>query len=445
MKLIQMKLKLSEQTKSIPFQMSDLDQVLNNLKSGKSRDPLGISRDVFKPSNIGTDLKESLLQLCNKIKEEGVIPDFMCRATITTIPKKGPRTELKNERGIFLVNSVRGILMRMLFNSESNMIDSNMSDSNIGGRKNKSCIYHIWVLNSIIHDQLNAKYGSTVLLQQYDYHQMFDSMNLKEACSDLFDIGLKNDKLKLLYNANKKVKIQVKTPSGLTQETDMNEIVMQGDTWASTMASVQCDAFGKELLEEDVSYLYKYKGSVPVGILGQIDDLIGVTEPGFKAHQMNTYLNVKTANKNLGFGPDKCKTMLVGSTRKKFDFLQTKLEVDTWSTTHDKEGHIIDTYIGKTEMENVDYITYLGVLISCDGKNTQNINHKRNMSFGTHKQIMNMVNQIGKYTMECGFIYLNSILRGSILYGAEAMINMTENDFRQIEQIEEEQMRLFSL
>ena len=78
-------------------------------------------------------------------------------------------------------------------------------------------------------------------------------------------------------------------------------------------------------------------------------------------------------------------------------------------------------------MENVNNITYLGVSIPCDGtKNTQNINHKRNKSFGTHKQIINMINRIGKYTMECGFIYLNSILRGSKLYGAEAMIDMTE-------------------
>ena len=53
-----------------------------------------------------------------------------------------------------------------------------------------------------------------------------------------------------------------------------------------------------------------------------------------------------------------------------------------------------------------------------------------------------MFSEIGKYTMECGLIYLNSILRGSILYGAEALINLTEKDFREIDQIEEEQMRL---
>ena len=250
---------IAKNTVSKPFSMEDLEKVLKNLKSGKSRDPTGISREIFSLSNIGNNLKESLLTLCNKIKEQGVIPEFMRETTITTIPKKGPRTELKNERGIFLVNSVRGILMRLLFTSENYMIDSNMSDSNIGGRQNKSCINHIWVINSIIHDQIKSKNALPVMFQQYDYRQMFDSMNLSEACSDLFDIGLKSDKLQLLYNANKQVKLKVKTPSGLTGETSMNEIVMQGDTWASTMASVQCDAFGKNLLVEDASYLYKYK------------------------------------------------------------------------------------------------------------------------------------------------------------------------------------------
>ena len=137
---------------------------------------------------------------------------------------------------------------------------------------------------------------------------------------------------------------------------------MQGDTWASTMASVQCDNFGKELLEKNVPYLYKYKGCVPIGILGQIDDLIAITDPGYKAHQMNQFINVKTANKNLQFGPDKCKTMLVGSKKNKFDFLHTKLSVNTWSTTHNEEGQLIETYQGKSEMEEVNNIKYLGVL-----------------------------------------------------------------------------------
>ena len=134
---------------------------------------------------------------------------------------------------------------------------------------------------------------------------------------------------------------------------------------------------------------------------------------------------------------------MIGSTRsRKYNLLHTQLKVDTWKVTYDKKENMIEELTEKTIMEDVNEILYLGVIISCDGKNTKNINYKRNKSIGTHKQITNMVKGCGKYTIECGFIYPNSILRGSILYGAESMLNIKEDDYRKIEQIEEQQMRL---
>ena len=65
------------------------------------------------------------------------------------------------------------------------------------------------------------------------------------------------------------------------------------------MASNQVDKFGKILLEESPDYIYKYKGHVPVGILGMIDDVVGVSESGIKAKQLNAYINVKSAEKKL--------------------------------------------------------------------------------------------------------------------------------------------------
>ena len=128
--------------------------------------------------------------------------------------------------------------------------------------------------------------------------------------------------------------------------------------------------------------------------------------------------------------------------KKKYNFLHTNLQFDTWKSTHNQQGNLIDTFVGNTDMEDVKEIMYLGVAISCDGANEKNIIHKINKSFGTKKQITNMVSVLGKYTIECGFIYLNSLLRGSILYGAEVMIDWKESEFCKIEQIGEEQMRL---
>ena len=61
-------------------------------------------------------------------------------------------------------------------------------------------------------------------------------------------------------------------------------------------------------------------------VLGQIDDIIGVTLAGYKAIQLNRFLNGKAADKYYQFGLDKCMAMIVG--KKVENFLLPNLEVD---------------------------------------------------------------------------------------------------------------------
>ena len=144
------------------------------------------------------------------------------------------------------MNSVRGILMKLIYNSKYDLIDENMSECNIGSRKNRSCIDHIFVINSIIHEQLKSVKNKTLQLQICDYQQMFDGMNLKEAISDLYDSRVDDDHLNLLYEANRDILIKVKTPNGLTVEQTLGENVLQGDTLSSIIASNQVDTIGKK-------------------------------------------------------------------------------------------------------------------------------------------------------------------------------------------------------
>ena len=54
------------------------------------------------------------------------------------------------------------------------------------------------------------------------------------------------------------------------------------------MASNQVDGFGKQLVEEEPEYIYKYKGHIPIGVLRLVDDLAGISESGMKAVQLNS-------------------------------------------------------------------------------------------------------------------------------------------------------------
>ena len=134
-KTFQLKLEHAKANATPDWEMSELENVLKNVDKTKCRDPEGISRSIFHESIIGKNLKESILIMFNLLKKEGKVANFMRKATITTIPKKGSKFVLKNERGIFIVNSVRTLLMRLLYNTKYDIIEKNMSDSNVGEGK----------------------------------------------------------------------------------------------------------------------------------------------------------------------------------------------------------------------------------------------------------------------------------------------------------------------
>ena len=435
-KLIQLKMRIAMKRQTKPFQIEDLETVMKSLKSKKARGPEGLSRTIFKPSVIGSNIKESLLTFFNKLKEAGQIPTFMRRAVVTTIPKKGSKLKLENERGIFIVNSVRGILMRLIFNLKYSVIDSHMSDSNVGGRRKKSGINHIWVMNCVIHDQLSSVKKIPCVIQQFDYKQMFDGMDDKEACGDIFDYGVNDDHLTLISEANKELVISVKTPFGQSKNYKLTERTMQGDTWASAKASAQVDKFGKEMIMEEPSFMYKYKGEVPVPLLGQVDDLLGVTEAGFKCEQLNAFVNVKTADKDLQFGPAKCKSMIVSKVKPE-PFHKPQLSVDAWKLEHTKSGNLKEEFTGKVDISDENSLMYLGYVLSNKGSNLPNISHKKNKSIGTQKQIPKLIESLGVYTFESAMIYIESLLRSSLLYASETMHNVKEVEWRALEATEE--------
>ena len=51
----------------------------------------------------------------------------------------------------------------------------------------------------------------------YDVRKCFDKLWMEECINDLFEAGLTNDKLCLIYHSNKTARIAIKTPSGMTE------------------------------------------------------------------------------------------------------------------------------------------------------------------------------------------------------------------------------------
>ena len=277
---------MSKANKSPPIDMVEVNKVLKSLKVGKSRDPENYICDIFKEGVIGTDLKLSLLMMFNKMKDEGQIPEALRTANITSLHKKNNKLDLNNWRGIFVTSVLRTILMKIIHERAYEIVASTMTDSQIGARKGKSVRNHIFVLNSIISDVMSSVKKVPIDLNIMDFSQMFDSEELFVTLNSLYEAGITSDILPVIYEANKMNYIAVKTPGGLTERKSISNKIMQGDVLGPLVSSNMVDKYvGERAMETGQIYMYKNKVKIPPLVMQ--DDILSISECGFKSRKRN--------------------------------------------------------------------------------------------------------------------------------------------------------------
>ena len=88
--------------------------------------------------------------------------------------------------------------MKLVYGDKYDVVDGNMSDSNVGARKMKNIRNHIFVLNGIINDVIHNPGRDSIDIEILDYKQSFDFMWMEEVINDLWEAGIQDDNLSLL-------------------------------------------------------------------------------------------------------------------------------------------------------------------------------------------------------------------------------------------------------
>ena len=255
----------------------------------------------------------------------------------------------------------------------------------------------------------------------------------------MYDSGVRDDKLALLYNINSHVNVAVKTPVGITDRKSINNVITQGDVFAPILCSNLVDTFGRECLKEE-KYIYSYKGLVDIPPLGMVDDLVCVSTCGHRAAMMNGFLNYKTSSKKLQFGVNKCKKLHVGHVKQ--DFRCQDLTVEQWDEVEiiDDDNKYIeeDQFVGEQKMEEKQEEKYLGDVISTDGRNLKNIQQRVAKGKGITNRIFTILEGVplGRRYFEIGMLLRDSILISSMLFNSEAWYNITKNELELLESID---------
>ena len=416
---IQMKIAKNRISKS--WTLEDLRKALKSLKNNKARDEHGHIYELFKYG--GRALKSSLLKLYNLVKSKQKYPTIFQQSNISSFwKKKGEKSDLDNDRGVFNVTKIRSILDKMIYNDIYDIVDSNMSSSNIGARKHRNIRDHLFVINGIINDVINNKEANDIDVQIYDVAKCFDKLEFTNTANDLFNAGVQNDKFVIIANSNEKCNVAVKTPWGAkTKRTILNKIELQGTVLAGLKCSVSIDSIGKESLENTHQILYKYKNCTSIPPLSLIDDIIAVGNCSSDSVKVNATIQGKIQSKQLELSHKKCFKMHVGKDQKCCPTLSVHNNV----------------------MKTTSSERYLGDIISSDSKINRNISDRYNKGIGYANQILSTLKEIsfGQYHFEQALQFRNAKLINGMLCSIESVYGLTSSHIDQLEQCDRFFMR----
>ena len=81
----------------------------------------------------------------------------MTLANISILYKnRGSKFDMENQRGIFILTVLKKISDKLMFFDNIDDIDANMSDSNIGVRKERNIKNHLFMIYGIINSVING-------------------------------------------------------------------------------------------------------------------------------------------------------------------------------------------------------------------------------------------------------------------------------------------------
>ena len=331
----------------------------------------------------------------------------------------------------------------ILYKDTYETIDTNLTDSNVGARKNKNIRNHSFVINGIINDTVSRNKQS-VDLAILDYRQCFDSLAVDVTTNDLYKVEVKNSNLNLINQCDKRSLIAVKTPVGITKRVEVEKVVTQGGVNEPLKCTVTVDSIADKHVQNLQDHIYKYKDTVDVPPLGMVDDQVGIIKCGLDSALSTAHLNSQTNIKKLQFGEKKCNKMHIG----KCDTVCPDTTFDTWKMVPAQDN--INSILELVDKEGEPYVMssigsekYLGDIIQSDGKNDKNIQERMNRGRGAVNQICQLLEDLclGSYYFEAANILRNSLLLSSLLSNCESWYNLSTKDIKNLETIDEQLIR----
>ena len=406
--LCKMYLEDAEDDKSPPYTDEELENVRKHLKKGKSPGRDKLPPEVFIEG--GDKLQQSTLNILNNIKKVNGLPKQWTKVQVSTMYKnKGKRKQLVNQRGIFLRQVIAKMYGKLNMNRATKAMES-IDKCQAGGLKNRSTADQTYLLRAASDHCIYLDKPLFVTL--YDYSQCFDSLWLSDSLLSLLKVGVDKEVVNIIKKLNETCNITVKTPVGMTEEFQMNDIVQQG----SVSGGPLCVASTGEITQEDLGEGCQI-GLAILKALAFVDDIATLSCNHGDAYKSHKSVEWFSSKKRLLLNALKCVLLCINV----------------------KQNDVIPRLkIEKTTLKNVDNAAYLGDFFNSKGNNDDLIIDRVKKGKAVKINALSLCSEItmGMYTIHTLMLLYRCMFLAVVLYNAQAWSNLTTKNINDLQVVQ---------
>ena len=236
----------------------------------------------------------------------------------------------------------------------------------------------------------------------------------------MYDSGLRNRNLNLLYSGNEKTRMSVETSLGKTNRVELKELVMQGSVPGGFLCSNQLSKVCNKMYTSN--NVYMYMNCVPVPGLCMVDDIVTVNLCKDVLHGMNANIQVDSfvRNKKLECqtGSGKCQWLHIGD-----DNCPSKY------------------FVNKQQTDQAEKYKYLGDITSNDLENTYK--SREDKAKGYRAMCISVATEVslGYRIFSIAKVLHQSVFLNGTMVNMETWTNCTMNRIESFEKIEQHYFR----
>ena len=329
--------------------------------------------------------------------------------------KKGDKTLMENKRGLFLTNNVSKVYERVIKSRNKENFLNGITMWQTGGVNDRSTVDNVMLTLSLI--EQNRYHKRSTYITFTDAEKCFDKLWLSDGIHELWRCGTDIRDCMIIRKLNAKAIVTVRTPVGITDVFELEEIVRQGTVYGPQICISSMDKIN--IIGKNITTFYGPKLPIKAGVF--MDDVSG---SGGAAVANNVVYNCRLLEEK--------KKMIFNNKKGKTEYVIIP------GGKKDEEIQTVTEQVKKGYINRADEHKMLGTWVDESGCYTINI-QKRKLHL---PYMISSVRQrahprkVGMYATDARLKLAEAVIIPSILHNVEAYPFYEQKDIEGLERVQ---------